>query len=66
MAQTQKNPQPEQKGPEFAIQRLYVKDLSLETPNTPAIFLEQWQHHSQQKQSKYELLVSHIKEKLSR
>ncbi|MBI4017098.1 MAG: HincII family type II restriction endonuclease [Candidatus Aenigmarchaeota archaeon] len=29
-------------------------------------FLEQWQHHSQQKQSKYELLVSHIKEKLSR
>lgn len=43
MAQAAKNPQPEQKGPEFAIQRLYVKDLSLETPNTPAIFLEQWQ-----------------------
>lgn len=41
--QAAKNPQPEQKGPEFAIQRLYVKDLSLETPNTPAIFLEQWQ-----------------------
>ena len=30
-------------GPEFAIQRLYVKDLSLETPNTPQIFLEQWE-----------------------
>ena len=29
--------------PEFAIQRLYVKDLSLETPNTPKIFLEQWE-----------------------
>lgn len=30
-------------GPEFAIQRLYVKDLSLETPNTPKIFLEAWE-----------------------
>ncbi|EKD77031.1 MAG: preprotein translocase subunit SecB [uncultured bacterium] len=29
--------------PEFAIQRLYVKDLSLETPNTPKIFLEPWE-----------------------
>lgn len=29
-------------GPEFSIQRLYLKDLSLETPNSPAIFLEQW------------------------
>ena len=28
--------------PEFAIQRLYVKDLSLEAPNTPKIFLEEW------------------------
>ncbi|HLD84438.1 MAG TPA: protein-export chaperone SecB [Coxiellaceae bacterium] len=34
-------PQPQQ--PEFAIQRLYVKDLSLETPNTPKIFLETWE-----------------------
>lgn len=30
-------------GPEFAIQRLYVKDLSLETPNTPGVFLEPWE-----------------------
>lgn len=29
--------------PEFAIQRLYVKDLSLETPNSPQIFLEPWE-----------------------
>src|SRR3990167_4842149 len=29
--------------PEFAIQRLYVKDLSLETPNTPQIFLDTWE-----------------------
>lgn len=51
MAQT-KAPEPQKQagttsaqpaGPEFAIQRLYVKDLSLETPNSPAIFLEQWQ-----------------------
>ena len=30
-------------GPEFVIQRLYVKDLSLETPNSPKVFLEEWQ-----------------------
>lgn len=29
--------------PEFAIQRIYVKDVSLETPNTPKIFLEAWE-----------------------
>lgn len=29
--------------PEFAIQRLYVKDLSLEAPNTPKIFLDAWE-----------------------
>ena len=28
--------------PEFSIQRLYLKDLSLESPNSPKIFLEQW------------------------
>src|SRR3990167_7077984 len=33
----------EQQGPEFAIQRLYVKDLSLETPNSPKSFLEPWE-----------------------
>lgn len=30
-------------GPEFAIQRMYVKDLSVETPHTPQIFLEAWE-----------------------
>ncbi len=29
-------------GPEFVIQRLYLKDLSLEAPNSPKIFLEEW------------------------
>lgn len=28
---------------EFAIQRIYVKDLSFESPNSPQIFRSQWQ-----------------------
>lgn len=32
-----------QEGPEFGIQRVYIKDFSLECPNTPQIFLEQWE-----------------------
>ena len=31
----------EQEAPSFTIEKLYVKDLSLEVPNAPAIFLEQ-------------------------
>ncbi len=30
-------------GQEFGIQRIYVKDVSYESPNAPKIFLEQWQ-----------------------
>ena len=30
----------EQEAPLFAVEKLYVKDLSLEVPNAPAIFLE--------------------------
>lgn len=33
----------QEQGPEFAIQRIYVKDLSLESPNTPHIFLDNWE-----------------------
>ena len=33
----------EQQGPEFGIQRIYIKDLSLEVPDSPAVFLEQWE-----------------------
>lgn len=29
--------------PEFAIQRVYVKDLSFESPQSPAIFQQEWQ-----------------------
>jgi preprotein translocase subunit SecB len=28
--------------PQFAIQRVYVKDVSFETPNSPAIFQKEW------------------------
>lgn len=27
---------------EFAIQRIYTKDISFETPNTPAVFQQEW------------------------
>ena len=30
-------------GPEFAIQRIYIKDFSLEVPDSPKIFLEKWE-----------------------
>ncbi len=29
--------------PQFAIQRIYIKDVSFETPNSPAIFQTEWQ-----------------------
>lgn len=32
----------EQHHPAFAIQRIYVKDMSFEAPNTPQVFLEEW------------------------
>lgn len=31
----------EQAQPQFSIEKLYVKDISLESPNTPELFLEQ-------------------------
>lgn len=34
---------PEQLDAQFMIQRVYVKDSSFETPNTPAVFQQQWE-----------------------
>ncbi|HHH38140.1 MAG TPA: protein-export chaperone SecB [Sedimenticola sp.] len=31
---------------EFALQRIYVKDISFETPNSPAIFTQEWKPES--------------------
>jgi preprotein translocase subunit SecB len=32
----------EQQGPAFNIQRIYTKDISFETPNSPEIFQKEW------------------------
>ncbi|SDI29309.1 MULTISPECIES: protein-export chaperone SecB [Ferrimonas] len=32
----------EQAAPQFQIQRVYTKDISFETPNSPAIFQKEW------------------------
>ena len=32
----------EQQGLQFAIQRIFVKDISFEAPNAPAIFRKEW------------------------
>lgn len=37
------NSNPEQNGPQFALQRIYTKDISFETPNSPAIFTLKWE-----------------------
>lgn len=37
----QAGPNPEEQ--QFAIQRLYIKDLSVECPNSPDVFLEEWE-----------------------
>jgi preprotein translocase subunit SecB len=37
------NTTPEQSAPQFALQRIYTKDISFETPNSPAIFSEKWE-----------------------
>jgi preprotein translocase subunit SecB len=29
--------------PEFAIQKIYLKDISFESPSTPAVFLQEWE-----------------------
>ena len=29
-------------GPQFAIQRIYIKDISFESPNAPAVFMQDW------------------------
>ncbi|QEP43306.1 protein-export chaperone SecB [Ectothiorhodospiraceae bacterium BW-2] len=44
MSEENATPQPASNGgQQFAIQRIYVKDVSFETPNTPTVFTEKWQ-----------------------
>ncbi len=44
MAENKKSEQAVSSGnePQFAIQRLYVKDLSFEAPSAPQVFLQEW------------------------
>ena len=42
MAENDRNTQ-EQQAPQFAIQRVYIKDASFEAPNSPKVFTKQWQ-----------------------
>ena len=53
--------------PQFALQRIYVKDLSFESPNSPLIFQEQWKpqvnldlntSHNKISDNQYEVVVS--------
>jgi preprotein translocase subunit SecB len=43
MADEQFNQAAEEQQLPFAIQRIYVKDISFESPNAPAIFRKEWQ-----------------------
>ena len=43
MADEQLNAAAEEQQVPFAIQRIYVKDISFESPNAPAIFRKEWQ-----------------------
>ncbi len=52
---------------QFMVQRIYVKDSSFETPNTPAVFQQQWEpelsldlntHHTELEKGVYEVVLS--------
>ncbi|WP_339806718.1 protein-export chaperone SecB [uncultured Marinobacter sp.] len=53
--------------PQFALQRIYVKDLSFESPNSPMVFQDQWKPqvnldlnttHSKVSDTQYEVVLS--------
>ncbi len=56
-----------QNQPQFALQRIYLKDLSFESPNSPLVFQEQWKpqvnldlntSHSKISDNQYEVVLS--------
>ncbi len=57
-----------QNQPQFALQRIYVKDLSFESPNSPLVFQEQWKppqvnldlntSHNKISDNQYEVVLS--------
>jgi preprotein translocase subunit SecB len=42
MSDEVQNPATQEQNPQFAIQRVYLKDTSFETPNSPEIFQAEW------------------------
>jgi len=40
---TDKDNGAEQQGQQFQLQKIYLKDISFETPNSPAVFTEKWE-----------------------
>ncbi|WP_440053987.1 protein-export chaperone SecB [Pseudoalteromonas sp. T1lg65] len=42
MSEQNQNEAAQQEGAQFNIQRIYTKDVSFETPNSPAIFQKEW------------------------
>ncbi|SFD02607.1 protein-export chaperone SecB [Pseudoalteromonas denitrificans] len=42
MSEQEQNAAQEQQAPQFSIQRVFTKDVSFETPNSPAIFQKEW------------------------
>lgn len=56
-----------QNQPQFALQRIYLKDLSYESPNSPLVFQEQWKpqvnldlntNHRKISDNQYEVVLS--------
>ncbi|WP_370279536.1 protein-export chaperone SecB [Pontibacterium sp.] len=43
MSENEQNQQAEAQAPQFAVQRVYLKDASLESPNAPEVFTKPWQ-----------------------
>ncbi|PAV26581.1 protein translocase subunit secB [Tamilnaduibacter salinus] len=61
------NEQNQENQPQFALQRIYIKDLSFESPNSPTVFQEQWKpqvnldlntSHTQISENQYEVVLS--------
>jgi preprotein translocase subunit SecB len=57
----------EQNQPQFALQRIYIKDLSFESPNAPTLFQQQWKpqvnmdlntSHNKIADNQYEVVLS--------
>ncbi len=47
----------ENQQPQFALQRLYIKDASFEAPNSPMAFTKEWQPEIKLDDSHYEVFI---------